>query len=286
MMSKSIEDLLAPKPAARPRIYAYSIDDAAHQGQLKVGQTTRDVKQRVAEQVKTAAIKNYTIVLDEPAERDDGSIFSDRQIRAALVKKGFENVELEWVRCAVEDVQTVLAELRTGQQFTGTHHQTFPLRREQAEAVGLTHADVQKWLDIIRGSYAPRAVEHLKTGTRPPLPYSDSRLLPYLQHSFWFLPNVAACHAMANLLAERLNGYWHDYTVVVAAGASAGIGLDALPPVRAAIGSGFDTKTITLSCGKLTTGVTVPQWSSILMLRNLKSPETSSLRRASPRSCT
>ena len=39
-------------------------------------------------------------------------------------------------------------------------------------------------------------------------------------------------------------------------------------------GSGFDTKTITLSCGKLTTGVTVTQWSSILMLRNLKSPET------------
>ena len=50
--------------------------------------------------------------------------------------------------------------------------------------------------------------------------------------------------------------------------------LDALPPVRKAIGSGFETKTITLSCGKLTTGVTVPQWSSILMLRNLKSPET------------
>jgi hypothetical protein len=47
-----------------------------------------------------------------------------------------------------------------------------------------------------------------------------------------------------------------------------------LPPVRKAIGSGLDTKTITLSCGKLTTGVTVPQWSSILMLRNLKSPET------------
>jgi hypothetical protein len=47
-----------------------------------------------------------------------------------------------------------------------------------------------------------------------------------------------------------------------------------LPPVRKAIGSGFVTKTIKLSCGKLTTGVTVPQWSSISMLRNLKSPET------------
>jgi hypothetical protein len=135
-------------------------------------------------------------------------------------------------------------------------------------------SDVQKWLDIIRGGYMPRAVEHLKTGTRPPFPYSDVRLLPYLQHSFWFLPNVAACHAMANLLAERHNTFWRDYEVVVAAGAAAGIGLDALPPVRQAIGGGFETKTITLSCGKLTTGVTVPQWSSILMLRNLKSPET------------
>src|SRR5205085_1842657 len=135
-------------------------------------------------------------------------------------------------------------------------------------------SDVQKWLDIIRGSYAPQVIEHLKTGTRPPFPYSDIRLLPYLQHSFWFLPNVAACHAMANLLAEKHNTFWRAYKCVVAAGASAGIGRDALPPVRAAIGSGFETKTITLSCGKLTTGVTVPQWSSILMLRNLKSPET------------
>src|SRR5207302_6824386 len=58
-------------------------------------------------------------------------------------------------------------------------------------------SDVQKWLDIIRGGYAPRAVDNLKTGTRPPFPYSDVRLLPYLQHSIWFLPNVAACQAMA-----------------------------------------------------------------------------------------
>src|SRR5207253_3452663 len=114
---------------------------------------------------------------------------------------------------------------------------------------------VQRWLEIIRGSYAPQMVEHLKTGTRPPFPYSDVRLLPYLQHSFWFLPDVAACHAMENLLAERHNTFWHEYEVVVAAGASAGIGLDALPPVRKAIRSGFETKTITLSCGKLTTGV-------------------------------
>ena len=556
VMSKpTIEEILAPKPEARPRIYAYSIDDKAHKGLLKVGQTTRNVKQRIAEQVKTAAIKNYKIVLDASAERDDGFLFSDHEVRAALARKGFENVELEWMRCSLKDVQTTLTELRTGLRFTGTHHETFPMRREQAEAVDKTFdyyhsiwaenknaaprflwnakmrfgktftayqlakklgakrvlvltfkpavedawqsdlenhvdfdgwqylsrssgsdptqidrkkpvvyfgsfqdllgrdavgnikpknewlhtvnwdlvvfdeyhfgawrdtakelfegeeeavakketkleyavgledmnedltvlseketeflpittraylylsgtpfkalatgefieeqifnwtytdeqrakevfaaqhpgqrnpyaalpqmrlltyqmpdellaiasggefdefdlntffeasgtdnkaqfkhkSDVQKWLDIIRGGYASKSVEHLKTGTRPPFPYSDVRLLPYLQHSFWFLPNVAACHAMANLLAEKHNVFWREYTVAVVAGAAAGIGLDALPPVRKAIGSGFDTKTITLSCGKLTTGVTVAQWSSILMLRNLKSPET------------
>lgn len=555
MNKPALEDILAPKPVSRPRIYAYSIDDGAHKGLLKIGQTTRDVKQRVAEQVKTAAIKNYKIELDEPAEGDDGAVVTDHKVRAALTKKGFPNTELEWMRCSVADVRTVLAELRAGKQFTGTHHETFQMRSEQAEAVGKAHAyfhsiwkedmnavprflwnakmrfgktfstyqlakklgakrvlvvtfkpavedawqtdldshvdfdgwqylsrnsdkdptkydrkkpvvyfgsfqdllgrdesgnikprnawlhrvkwdlvvfdeyhfgawretakelfegeddavskkeasleyatslavvnddlgvfsvketeflpittraylylsgtpfkalatgefieeqifnwtytdeqrakaefaannpgkwnpygalpqmrlltyqmpdellaiasagefdefdlneffeasgrgkaaqfkhktDVQKWLNIIRGSYMPQAAENLKTGTRPPFPYSDVRLLPYLQHSFWFLPNVAACHAMANLLAEKHNTFWLDYRVVVAAGASAGIGLDALPPVRSTIGSGFDTKTITLSCGKLTTGVTVPQWSSILMLRNLKSPET------------
>ena len=139
-MSKTIEEILARKPEARPRIYAYSIDDAAHKGRLKVGQTTRNVKQRVAEQLKTAAIKNYTIVLNEPAEREDGSIFRDHHVRAALVRKGFRNALLEWMRCSLKDVKTVLTELRTGQHFTGSHHATFPMRTEQADAVKITHA--------------------------------------------------------------------------------------------------------------------------------------------------
>jgi len=139
MRKPTIEEILAPKPEARPRIYAYSIEDTAHKSLLKVGQTTRDVKQRIAEQLKTAAIKNYKIELDESAERDEGTLFTDHHVRAALARKGFENVELEWMRCSVADVRTVLTELRTGQQLTGTHHKTFPMRREQTEAVGKTH---------------------------------------------------------------------------------------------------------------------------------------------------
>lgn len=556
-MAKPIEEILAPKPEARLRVYAYAIDSPAHLGLIKVGQTTRDVKKRIEEQTKTAGIKP-TILLDEPAERHDGTAFTDHQLRARLNAKGFESVEPapgagEWVRCTLADVQTVITELRTGQKLTGTHHETFPMRAEQTDAVKRTHAyfnsvweedmhavprflwnakmrfgktftsyqlakkigatrvlvvtfkpavedawqtdlenhadfdgwqymskqsgadptavatnkplvyfgsfqdllgrdkagnikaknqwlhainwdlvifdeyhfgawretakelfegeddsqvkaetkleynpeldayheefeelaedeteflpittraylylsgtpfkalatgefieeqifnwtytdeqrakenfekafpnkwnpygalpqmrlltyrmpdellaiasagefdefdlnaffaatgmgkaaefkhksDVQKWLDILRGAYAPSQVDNLKE--RPPLPYSDVRLLPHLQHSFWFLPNVASCHAMANLLAEKQNAYFRKYDVLTVAGTGAGIGLDALPPVRKVIGSGHETGSITLSCGKLTTGVTVPQWSSILMLRNLRSPET------------
>lgn len=133
---------------------------------------------------------------------------------------------------------------------------------------------VQKWLDIIRGAYFPTQIDALKSGARPPFPYSDVRLLPYMQHSFWFLPKVASCEAMANLLAKPHNSFWHSYNVQVIAGSHVGTGSAALSPVREAISDGHTTKTIVLSCGKLTTGVTIKQWSAILMLRNLQSPET------------
>ena len=136
--------------------------------------------------------------------------------------------------------------------------------------------EVQKWLDLIRGAYLPSGVDDLKLGQdkRPPMPYSDVRLLNVLSHTLWFLPNVAACFAMANLLKQTQNTFYHDYTVNVCAGTGAGIGLDALRPVQASMRDPLTSKTITLSCGKLTTGVTVRPWTGIFMLRNLKSPET------------
>jgi hypothetical protein len=80
---------------------------------------------------------------------------------------------------------------------------------------------------------------------------------------------------MYNLLQSRNNIFYHDYTVVVAAGSKAGIGVNALPPIRDAMTDNpLRTKTITLSCGKLTTGVSVKPWTGIFMLRNITSPET------------
>jgi hypothetical protein len=551
------KELLFPdKPKVRLRIYAYSIQGAAHEGQLKIGQTTKEVKTRVKDQLRTAKIQNYKIELDEVAETVDGRTFSDFEVRERLVAKGFAKAGLEWIECSVEDVKQVLIEIKEGKNFTGSHHLNFPMRPEQALAVKETHSyfhsiwkenikatprflwnakmrfgktfavyqlakrlpasrvlvltfkpavedawktdleshvdfadwqymskkaksdptkadkkhplvyfgsfqdllgkdengrikpnnewihkvdwdlvvfdeyhfgawrdnarelfegedeterlketnleynkvltdfkdeleelagnesdflpiktkaylylsgtpfraistgefieeqifnwtysdeqrakesfaalnpglpnpyaampqmrlmtyrmpdeliaiarqgqfdefdlneffkakgrndkaefehknEVQKWLDIIRGTHAATQLENLKLGAKkPPFPYSDVRLLPYLEHSFWFLPNVSACDAMANLLSEPQNKFWQTYSVLNVSGTKAGVGLDALAPVKKAIKSGFDTRTIVLSCGKLTTGVTVPQWSSILMLRNLNSPET------------
>ena len=135
--------------------------------------------------------------------------------------------------------------------------------------------EVQKWLDLIRGNLAETTIDNLKLGAeKPPMPFSDVRLLNVLSHTFWFLPTVAACHAMNNLILQKQNKFYHDYTVVVAAGFEAGIGVEALPPVKKAMNNALKTKTITLSCGKLTTGVSIAPWTGILMLRNVTSPET------------
>jgi len=134
---------------------------------------------------------------------------------------------------------------------------------------------VQKWLDLIRGAYLGTTTDDLKLGAKKPqMPYSNTRLLSILTHTIWFLPNVASCFAMRNLLQQKNNTFFHDYKINVCAGISAGIGVEALKPVLKSMRDPLKTKTITLTCGKLTTGVTVKPWSGIFMLRNLSSPET------------
>ena len=555
-MSKSTNELLPIKPDSRLRIYAWSTDELPrYKGALKVGQTTIEVRERVLQSQGQSRFR-FKIEVEQFADRPDGTVFTDHDVRSRLKSKGFENVELEWMKCSADDVLTAITELRNGIALSGTHHLAFTMRPEQEDAVGKTlryfHSiwkddsglvprflwnakmrfgktfaayqlakelkakkvlvvtfkpavedawqsdleshvdfdgwqylsratggdpttadkkrplvyfgsfqdllgkdklgnikaknewlhetnwdlvifdeyhfgawrdnvkelfegedeseakaeladaynpdldsfneeldelgedehvflpittraylylsgtpfkalasgefieeqlfnwtytdeqrakqewdmkhpgkpnpylalpemrlftyqmpdellaiasqgefdefdlneffaatgtgksakfkhknDVQKWLDIIRGSYSATQIDNLKlAASKPPFPYSDVRLLPYMQHSFWFFYTEASCHAMKNLLAEKQNVFFHDYDVLSVAGTGAGVGLKALPPVRKAIGNGCDTKTITLSCGKLSTGVTIPQWSSILMLRNLQSPET------------
>ena len=151
----------------------------------------------------------------------------------------------------------------------------FSAKGEGINAKFIYDNEVQKWLDLIRGAYFATSVDELKLGAqKPPMPFSHAPLLRTLTHTFWFLPSVASCNAMKNLIQQHQNTFYHDYQIVVAAGPSAGIGVAALPPVQEAMGDPLRSKTITLSCGKLTTGVSVKPWSGIFMLRNTSSPET------------
>ena len=134
---------------------------------------------------------------------------------------------------------------------------------------------VQKWLDIIRGKAPIFGDGSSPLNVRPALPFEDTRLLDLCAHTMWFLPNVAACDAMEALLHRPANGFYQNYTIINCSGTKAGIGVDALGPVREAMGDNpLKTRTITLTCGKLTTGVTLRPLGGLLMLRNCSSPET------------
>ena len=134
---------------------------------------------------------------------------------------------------------------------------------------------VQKWLDIIRGKTPIYGDSSSPLNEHPPLPFEDTRLLDLCAHTMWFLPNVASCDAMEALLRRPANGFYQTYQIINCSGTKAGIGIEALGPVRDAMGDNpLTTRTITLTCGKLTTGVTLRPLGGLLMLRNCKSPET------------
>lgn len=109
-------------------------------------------------------------------------------------------------------------------------------------------------------------------------PFSDRDSLDALRHTFWLLPSVKSCILLKAMLGEH--EFFNDYQIVLAAGNGDEdrITNSALGEVREAIyGRGgnkhpLETKTITLSVGQLTTGVTVPAWTAVLMLNNVKSP--------------
>jgi type II restriction enzyme len=109
-------------------------------------------------------------------------------------------------------------------------------------------------------------------------PFSTSELRDEVRHSFWLLNRVASAKALERLLKKH--EVFKDYTVILAAGDGRADESDpvaigkSLDKVRTAIAYAEATggKTITLSVGQLTTGVTVPEWTAVIMLSNLSSP--------------
>lgn len=135
--------------------------------------------------------------------------------------------------------------------------------------------EVAEFLELLRGKMSDHMKLQVLTQDKPPFPYEAVRFKDAIKHAVWYMSNVASCFAMADLL--RAHPFFSQFEVVVAAGTKAGQGAAALPPVEAAIETVKKDKgvgSITLSCGKLMTGITVREWGAILMLRSLKSPES------------
>ena len=127
-----------PAPSA-PRIYAYS--DSRFAGCLKVGYTTKLSAERVAEQYPVKLPnQSYTIVLDEIAMREDGSLFTDHDVHRVLVRKKIERIysedkASEWFKCDLNAVQAAILEIKTGRLNEDNRTLSFGLRPEQAAAV-------------------------------------------------------------------------------------------------------------------------------------------------------
>lgn len=103
-------------------------------------------------------------------------------------------------------------------------------------------------------------------------PFSTPELREELKHTFWLLDRVESAKALASKLENH--PVFKDYKVILAAGDGKLNEEDetkkSYDKVVEAIQK-YD-KTITLSVGQLTTGVTIPEWSAVLMLSNVKSP--------------
>lgn len=123
----------------------------------------------------------------------------------------------------------------------------------------LHEVEVRKWLDTLTQNEK--------------YPFSTPKLRAELKHTFWLLNRVASVKAMEKLLREH--PVFENYEIVIAAGDGRAeedevIDENSFDRVKKAITD--HEKTITLSVGQLTTGVTVPQWTAVLMLSNVKSP--------------
>ena len=159
----------------------------------------------------------------------------------------------------------------------------------------IVQEEVQKGLDLSDGSKAEYAFDlneffSTKDGkfvykkdvekflnaltTQLRFPFSTPELREEIKHSFWLMDRVDSAKAMAELL--KTHEVFKDYKVIVAAG-DGKLEAEDNPENKKSFDRVMEAikthdKTITLSVGQLTTGVTVPQWTAVFMLSNMKSP--------------
>ena len=199
-----------------------------------------------------------------------------------------QNAKMEW---SIQDGQNPYADLPKMHIFTYQLSRILETTAEEAKDEGSEYAfDLSEFFRVIKENgqdkfaYEDKVKLFVKNLRNPDFqyPFSNDEYRESLRHTFWLLPGVKACEQMKKVLLED-EYFSKNYTprdIIVAAGNGDEDRLtdSALAEVRSRIGEAgtnkhpLETRTITLSCGQLTTGITIPAWTAVLMLNNCKSP--------------
>ena len=124
--------------------------------------------------------------------------------------------------------------------------------------------EIKTWLDIIKG----------RSTFGMDFPYSNQRMLDNNKHTLWLMPTVNSCIAMTELLKN--DDYFSRYEIINLSDRSVGSGVDAFDYLMEGITRSNNTNklgSIALTVNKLTIGVTVKEWFSVFVLKDLASPE-------------
>ena len=198
------------------------------------------------------AIYNWTYADEQKKKRDWDSSSEEENPYATLPRLNLYTYQMS---------EIIKDELQQGIEIEGeTEEYAFDLNEFFAVANGkfIHESSVDKFLDALT-----RQTKY---------PFSTNELREELRHTFWLLDRVDSAKALAKKLREH--PVFKEYEIVLAAGDGK---LDdneetmkSYDKVVAAIAS--HDRTITLSVGQLTTGITIPEWTAVLMLSNMRSP--------------
>jgi len=198
------------------------------------------------------AIYNWTYADEQTAKRDWDVSSEEENPYAALPRLNLFTYQMS---------EIVKDELQQGVEINGeTEEYAFDLNEFFSTNNGKFKYDssVDKFLDAMT--------------LQEKFPFSTPELRDELKHTFWLLDRVDSAKALAKKLHEH--PVFKDYEIILAAGDGR---MDDEEETKKSYDKVVDAiskydKTITLSVGQLTTGITIPEWTAVLMLSNVKSP--------------
>lgn len=239
------------------------IVDEAHEGtQTQLGQSVIEALWRPKEGVKLLELSGTPFNLLEKNNYADGEVFTWDYIAEQRAKTQWDALhpgdpnpyaDLPTMNIFTYDLGRLMCEF-VDDDVAFNFTEFFRTRQADGEPRFIHEADVRRFLGLL-----------CEPGDSL-YPYSTPHFRDLFRHTLWVLPGVREARAMADML--RGHATLQAFTIVNVAGdGDDGQGSNALEAVRRAIGPDPDaSRTITLSCGRLTTGVSVPEWTGVFVM--------------------